>query len=67
MSFLFIVYAAGCTNGNIRLSGGSSSREGTVEICYNSIWGLIQQDGWDTDDAKVVCDQLGYETEGIDH
>uniref|UniRef100_A0A1X7VVG0 SRCR domain-containing protein n=1 Tax=Amphimedon queenslandica TaxID=400682 RepID=A0A1X7VVG0_AMPQE len=53
----------GCTNGNIRLSGGSSSHEGTVEICFSSIWGLIQQDGWDTDDAKVVCDQLGYETE----
>lgn len=54
----------GCTSGNVRLTGGSSPNEGTVEICYDNIWGLVSQVGWDDDDAKVVCDQLGHETEG---
>ena len=37
--------------------------EGTVEICFNNVWGLIGGDGWDGDDAKVVCRKLGYAAE----
>ena len=37
---------------------------GTIEICYQNVWGLIADQNWDNNDAKVVCRQLGYNTEG---
>lgn len=36
-----------------------------MEICYQNTWGLISDQDWDNNDAKVVCRQLGYNTEGI--
>ena len=37
---------------------------GTIEICYQNSWGLISDQNWDNNDAKVVCGQLGYNAEG---
>ena len=48
--------------GEIRLVNGSAENEGTVEICYHDLWGLISDSGWDDSDAEVVCRQLGYST-----
>ena len=50
--------------GEIRLRGGTTSREGRVEICLG-VWGTICDDGWGTTDARVVCRQLGYPTIGV--
>lgn len=52
-----------CTNGDVRLSGGPFDNEGTVEVCYSGLWGLVADSGWTNGDARVVCNQLGY-TEG---
>ena len=50
----------------MRLTGGESENEGTVELCVNLRWaGSICDDDWDNADAAVVCRQLGYEGEGI--
>ena len=52
-----------CTNGDIRLIDGNSSLEGRVEICHQGLWGAIAyyvSERWDTNDAMVVCRQLGY-------
>ena len=49
---------------NIRLVGGVLPMEGRVEYCMDGEWGTICDDGWGDNDAKVVCRQLGYETEG---
>ena len=55
-----------CVDDDIRLIGGSTSLEGTVEICRNKVWGgVCISYWWSVRYAKVVCSQLGYQTSGI--
>ena len=53
-----------CSDGEVRLVGGSLASEGHVEVCYNNQWGTICNIGWDDDDASVVCGQAGFSQTG---
>ena len=49
----------------MRLSGGHAPHEGRVEVCNREgEYGTICDDHWDSNDANVICSQLGYMREG---
>ena len=50
-----------CQTGAVRLVGSIFTSQGTVEICYENIWGSVCSTSWDSNEASVVCKQLGYD------
>ncbi len=55
-----------CNDTDVRLVQlpGDKENEGQVEYCSGGQWGLVCYDSWDTNDARVICRQLGYNVEG---
>ena len=44
----------------MRLADGRKPSEGRLEVSFNGQWGTVCRDGWDFNDAAVVCRQLGF-------
>ena len=57
----------GCENGEVRLQGGVDPSDGHVEFCVDRVWGRVCSGGWNISDTRVVCQQLGFDPEGMYH
>ena len=53
-----------CTDGELRLVGGANATLGVVQVCMNNAWGSVCNNRFGTNDAVVVCRQLGFPTTG---
>eukprot|EP00731_Ephydatia_muelleri_P015095 Em0008g815a len=54
-----------CYAGDIRLTGtGSNVSKGNVELCILNQFNAICGNVWSSNDAKVVCRQLGFNSNG---
>ncbi len=65
-SFPTDIYVAegNCIDGEVRLVGASGfvdPLEGRLELCYNNAWGTVCRTEFGTNDARVVCGQLGLD------
>ena len=51
-----------CEEGQVRLVDGPDGRdyEGRMEICIQNHWGTVCDDGFNVEEATVVCWQLGF-------
>ena len=61
---LHTVNSFSCSDGEIRLIGGATENEGTIQVCIGNRFGTICDVGFNSVAAGVVCSSLGYSRQG---
>ena len=49
-----------CNDTDIRLVGGESAMDGSVQICNSGLWVSVCDETWDFREAEMVCSHLGH-------
>ena len=58
-----IIYMIGeCYHGDVQLGGekGDIVTRGYIDVCIGEEWTTVCDENWSTEDAEVVCKQLGF-------
>ena len=59
-----IIINTACRPRDLRLQGSAVQGSGRVEVCINDVWGTVCDNLWSSNDARVVCRQLGFSVIG---
>ncbi len=51
-----------CRDGEVQLVGGVNRTLGRLEVCVSNAWGTVCNRRFGTNEALVVCQQLGFAT-----
>lgn len=52
-----------CSDGDVRLVGSYSIKEGRVEYCSSNKWYTLCADSWQESEINTICSTLGYSTD----
>ena len=63
VSVIILHIQLACNDEDIRLVGGTSPNDGTVELCYEGVWRTACDANWDRNSTLVACRQLGLPTD----
>ena len=57
---LILYISLSCTGNDVRLFNGYNESEGQLSMCVNGEFHAVCSAGFDVNDARVVCKDLGY-------
>ena len=62
LPYIVVSVSGQCTPGESHLVGGTTPRDGVMEICtVNGTWGTVCDFDFDCTQASVACHQLGFQ------
>lgn len=62
IGYIVAVIGDGCTNGDLRLQGGSTVDEGELQVCRDGIWGYVCDNSAKHENAQTFCRQMQKST-----